>query len=371
SYVEIADDYGMHKLNSAYGRAKVVTTRELQAAGERDQKLIHRKSNQAGAKLLIQTIEELTGRTIDNYASINLLGFHEITQALGGVEVCLKEATQDVKSGADFPAGRQTISGLEALAFVRQRNGLPRGDLDRVVRQQVFMAGLARKTISAGTLTDAGKLSELSAALKKSVVLNQGWDVIDFARQMSGLSGGQVQFSTIPVGGDLETADGDALQVDPAQVQEFIAGLSGSVQNDKPSNDEPDPANAQISVDVMNGTGITGLAAQVLEKLGSLGFTAGTTGDVPAQDITTIKHAPGEQAAGQQVADSLPGSAQLAEDQAIPPGKVMVLIGADFPQDGGGHTGGGGSQPQGGEQSESQQPEDEKPITADGVRCVY
>jgi len=373
SYVEIAQDYGQHKLNSAYGRAKIVTTRELQDAGEKDQKMVHRKSNQAGAKLLIETVEELTGRTVDNYASINLLGFYEITKAVGGVEVCLKNDTEDIKSGADFKKGKQTVSGVQALAFVRQRNGLPRGDLDRVVRQQVFMAGLARKMISAGILTDPGKLGDMQEAIKKSVVLNQGWDIVDFARQMSGLSGGQMQFQTIPVGGDISTGDGDALQVDPAQVQQFIAGLSTSV---KPkTGGQPDPANAEVTVDVMNGTGITGLAAKVLEGLGSSGFTTGATGDVEARETTVVRHAPGEETNAQKVVDALAGPATAEPDPALPPGKVTVLIGADYPQDGGSH-GGGGSQTQGDEEpaapteSTTGDPADEKPITADGVRCV-
>lgn len=378
SYVAIAQDYGQHKLNSAYGRAKVVTTREMQEAGETDQKKIFRESNKAGANLLIETIEELTGRTIDNYASINLLGFYEITQAVGGVEVCLKNATQDNKSGADFPAGKQTVSGVQALAFVRQRQNLPRGDLDRVVRQQVFMAGLARKIISAGTLTDPGKLGQLQEAIKKSVVLNEGWDIVDFARQMSGLSGGQVQFQTIPVGGDISTADGDALQVDPTQVQQFIAGLS---KGQKKPPGQPDPANAEVTVDVMNGTGITGLAAKVLESLGGSGFTKGVTGDVDTQETTVVKHAPGEEAAAQKVIAALAGPATAQSDPAIAPGKVNVLIGLDYPQDGGGggDTNGGGSQPAGDEPTDpgtstgtstSGQPQDEKPITAGGVRCV-
>ncbi|MFS8582929.1 MAG: LCP family protein, partial [Limnochordales bacterium] len=110
------------------------------------------------------TVEELTGRKIDNYASVNLLGFYEITEAVGGVEVCLKQATSDKDSGADFAAGHQTISGGDALAFVRQRHGLPRGDLDRIVRQQAFMAGLAKKVLSTQTLTDPDKLNDLVAA---------------------------------------------------------------------------------------------------------------------------------------------------------------------------------------------------------------
>jgi len=376
SYVEIADGYGMHKLNSAYGRAKVVKARELREAGETDEKVIYRKSNQAGAKLLIKTVEELTGRKIDNYASVNLLGFYEITKAIGGVEVCLKQATQDDKSGADFPAGRQIISDVKALAFVRQRHGLPRGDLDRVVRQQVFMAGLARKVISAGTLSNPEKLSKLAEALKKSVVLNEGWDILDFAKQMSGLSGGQVQFTTIPVRGDITTPeDGMALEVDPQEVQDFIASLSGVGK--KKVKDKPDPAHAQVTVSAMNGVGVTGLAAGVLEKLSSLGFKTGTTGDIPPQDVTVVKHAPGEQKFGQMVVDALPVSARLQEDKALGPGQVHVLIGADYPTDGGGHTVGGGSQTQGAVQqaqlrpAQQQQDDDDKPITADGIRCVY
>ena len=68
-----------------------------------------------------------------------------ITDALGGVDVCLKDAVYEPLSGADFPAGWQKLDGPKALSFVRQRHDLPRGDLDRVVRQQVVMASLARK----------------------------------------------------------------------------------------------------------------------------------------------------------------------------------------------------------------------------------
>lgn len=227
SYVDIPG-YGKHKINSAYPRGRNVERERLLAAGMKPGQELERRAHQAGARVLLKTVEKLTGRTIDHYASLNLLGFYDITQAIGGVEVCLKKPVQDVKSHADFPAGRQVISGRDALAFVRQRHGLPRGDLDRVVRQQVFMTGLVRKTLSTGTLTDPAKLNNLIEAITRSVVLSRGWDIMAFAQRMSTLSGGQVEFRTIPVGSlALPTPmDGAAVEVDPQQVRQFIASLS-------------------------------------------------------------------------------------------------------------------------------------------------
>lgn len=374
SYVDIPG-YGQHKINSAYGRGKVVERRRLQEEeGVKDPKELELRSNQEGAKVLIATIEQLTGKTIDNYASINLLGFYQITKAIGGVDVCLKNPVSDIKSHADFPAGEQTISGTDALAFVRQRHGLPRGDLDRVVRQQVFMAGLANKVLSAGTLANPGKLNALLDAITKSVVLNQGWDVFGFAQQLGGLSGGQIQFKTIPVLDlNLRTpADGSAVEVDPDEVRAFVVGLS---KNSKPGGAPPptrDPANEQVTVDVMNTTGTQGLAASVSEAVSAWGFKPGTVGNSSPRDSTVVRHAPGDEESARKVADALAGNAQLEADPAAQPGRITVFLGADYPTDD--SASGGGSQPQAhpaqvAPPSESPLNEDKK-ITADRVTCV-
>ena len=62
---------------------------------------------------------------------------------------------------------------------MRQRHGLPGGDLDRIVRQQVFMAAVANKLLSTGTLTDPAKLAGLQDAARRSVVLDENWDVAE------------------------------------------------------------------------------------------------------------------------------------------------------------------------------------------------
>ncbi|WP_132879495.1 LCP family protein [Tamaricihabitans halophyticus] len=333
TYVDIPG-YGQHKLNSAYARAKATARNELQQEGVADSSELEVRSNQEGAKNLIGTVEQLTGTTIDHYAEVNLLGFSEITKAVGGVEVCLNEPVQEEYSGANFQAGVQTISGAKALSFVRQRHGLPRGDLDRIVRQQVFMAGLAQRILSAGTLADQGKLNELIEAMKKSVVLDQGWDILGFAQRMRGLTGGQIEFDTIPIENmELYTPeDGVALEVDPARVQEFVSGLTGEPKpdNNGGGQSDSDADNSAITVDVFNASGETALAATVSEALTSDGFGTGITGNAESRTSTVVRHPPGEEANAEQVVGQLGSPATAEPDPNVPSGHVSVLLGTDY-----------------------------------------
>ncbi|UOZ06307.1 LCP family protein [Amycolatopsis sp. WQ 127309] len=223
SYVDIAGGYGKHKINSAYSRGKNAAMSGLRAQGLSGAQL-EVAANEAGAKTAIQTVEKFTGLTVNHYASINLAGFDALSQAVGGVEVCLKAPVHDTYSGADFPAGPQTLSGAQALAFVRQRHGLPGGDLDRIARQQAFLSAMAKTVLNAGTFTSPSKLNALVSAVQGSVVLDRGWDVLSFAQQLRGMTSGAIGFATIPVQSlSLATpSDGDAVKVDPGQVQQFV-----------------------------------------------------------------------------------------------------------------------------------------------------
>ncbi len=228
SYVDIAGGFGRHKLNSAYARAKLARADQLRAAGK-SESTVERESTTAGRRNLIATVSALTGLHVDHYAEIGLYGFSEITKAVGGVPVCLAAPVHDSYSGADFRAGPQLLRGVNALKFVRQRHGLPGGDLDRVRRQQAFLAGLANRLFSAGTLADPGRLTHLVDALTRSVVLDRDWDLLAFAQQVAGLTGDHIEFSTIPtIRPDLSTpSDGSAVEVDAAQVRSYVRGLLG------------------------------------------------------------------------------------------------------------------------------------------------
>ncbi|WP_410590891.1 LCP family protein [Amycolatopsis sp. lyj-23] len=244
------------KINSAYGIAKAHFAQQLREQGEHDQAKIERDSDTEGRRVLVQTVQDLTQVRVDHYAEINLLGFYLLTEALGGVKVCLNHATEDKDSGANFRRGEQTVSGGEALSFVRQRKNLPRGDLDRIVRQQAFLSSALHQLLSAGTLTSPGTMNDLMDAVHRSLTLDPGLDLLQFAQQAKGLASGDLAFATIPVvTANGRSADGQSIvQVDVKAVREFVASLAG----------RPAPAAARPASGGGSGSGAAPAAAPLL-----------------------------------------------------------------------------------------------------------
>ena len=230
SYVTVPG-FGVHKINSAYRWGMLDAKSTLAAQGISGREL-ERLARQAGGRKLVQTVEQLTGVTLDHYAEVNLAGFYEIAQAVGGVPVCLTAPVHDSYSGADFAAGPQTVSGAAALAFVRQRHGLPRGDLDRILRQQAYLSGLVHRLFSGGVLTNPEALAALRQAIARYVIIDPGWNLAGLLEQAGSMSEGSIDFRTIPTGRtDLPTPAGQAVQVDRAQVQQFMAELASASDN--------------------------------------------------------------------------------------------------------------------------------------------
>jgi LCP family protein required for cell wall assembly len=217
------------KINAAYGAVKFLTAERLQAEGVTNFEERQKKSDEAGRKALVQSVQELTGMRVDHYAEINLYGFYLLTEVIGGVPVCLKAATSDPNSGANFKAGEQLVQGGDALSFVRQRN-MPGGDLGRIARQQAFMSAAVKKLLSAGTLTDPSRLSGLMDAVNKSVVVDEGLNIATLAQQAQSLATGSVEFATIPVTNiDFRNERGQSVvTVDREAVKAFVAQLVGA-----------------------------------------------------------------------------------------------------------------------------------------------
>ncbi|MFD9703282.1 LCP family protein [Lentzea sp. NPDC059081] len=162
---------------------------------------------------LTAAVERATGTKVDHHAAVKMSEFGKISQVIGGVEVCLKADTTDPATRTRFPAGRQTLAGDGALAFLRQRQGLPHGDLDRVRRQQMFLVGLASQVTKDKALALA---REASGAIK----VDAGWDVLDFAQRFTGAMG--ISVTTLPVGEPLYRENGFAYEADPAKSKEFV-----------------------------------------------------------------------------------------------------------------------------------------------------
>lgn len=223
SFVEIAGNRGRHKINSAYRRglqdAEEALARQTLTSTERE-----RRVREAGRRTLVATVEDLTGVRVDHFAEVNLAGFLEITDALGGVPVCLNQPVREIRSGIDLPAGPQLVSGPDALAFVRQRHGLDDGDLDRIGRQQAFLAGLTSTVTTSDVMRDPVRLNRLAQAVSRYVVLDRGWNVQELVGQVRRVAAGELTFETIPTGTPaLHTpVDGIAVEVDPDAVRAFV-----------------------------------------------------------------------------------------------------------------------------------------------------
>lgn len=333
AYVNVPD-IGMAKINSAFGSTKEAERIRLVDKGVSDSEA-DRKSTEVGREVLIKSVANLTGITVDHYAEVGLLGFVLLTNAVGGVDVCLNAPVNEPLSGANFPAGVQTLDGANALSFVRQRHDLPRGDLDRIVRQQVFMASLVSEVLSAKTLSDPGKLSSLTSAVQRSVVIDDDWDIIDFAKELQNLAGGKVQFSTIPVL-DINgmTAYGESIvKVDPKEVKKYVAGLVGAEVDDEETTTPPAPTvnTGSITVDVANGGNIAGLASGVSEVLSALGYREGEVGNNTGADVaeTTVFATSADDDAALAVADAL-GGLTVESDSSLPKNTVRVVLADDY-----------------------------------------
>ena len=301
--------HGMNKLNAAFS---------LGGGGS---------NPTSGAKLLIQTVQDLTGLTIDHYVRVSLLGFYTIAQALGPVQVCLNNAVDDPYSGANFPAGVSTLDAKQALSFVRQRHGLPRGDLDRVVRQQYFLSVEAHKFLSAGTLLNPGKLTATLDAVSGSLETDPGLNFLQLAGQLQGLTGGKIKSATIPVSGTPTiTVDGQDLsivQVDTAAMPAFIQSLEG-VPSAYDSATAAKPADTTVTV--LNGGSQNGAAGTATQTFAAAGFKTGTAGDAATTATTTIQYPKGQESQAKAVAALLPGAA-VQETGSVK--GVTVVLGDD------------------------------------------
>ncbi|WP_194827138.1 LCP family protein [Nocardia sp. XZ_19_231] len=328
AYVDIGGQ-GKAKINSAYGSTKETERAELLDDGKSEAEA-ERASTKAGRQALIKSVATLTGITVDHYAEVSLLGFVLLTDSVGGVEVCLNQAVDEPMSGADFPAGRQRLDGQEALSFVRQRHDLERGDIDRIVRQQVFMAQLVGQLLNAKILANPGKLSEISEAVGRTVVLDEDWDVLAFLQQLKDLSGGKVEFETIPVSdlNSMTSAGESVVKVDPKTVQSFVAGLVGEEEQEATA---PKIDTSTVTVNVLNAGGATGLAGKVSAALTGKGFKEGTVGNYTGGTVSSsrVLAADVDDPKAAAVAEALGGLTVVA-DATVSADTVSVVLASDY-----------------------------------------
>ncbi|MCV7330814.1 LCP family protein [Mycobacterium cookii] len=321
--------YNHIKIKEAYGLTKQYVEQKMINKGVSDQKELETKGREAARAATLKAVRKLTGVPIDYFAEVNLAGFYDLAQSLGGVDVCLKHAVYDSYSGADFPAGRQTLDAEQALAFVRQRHGLENGDLDRTHRQQAFLSAVMHQLQDSGTFTDIGKLKGLMAVARKDVVLSSGWDEDQF-RRMGALAGGSIEYRTLPVVRYDNINGQDVNIIDPAAIKAEVAAAFGS-SSSTPSTIAESPSPSTV-VDVINASSTSGLATKVARTLKHDGYTTGSVRDRVKGEpsTTTIEYAPGAESDAKEVASMLGIDPPDHPNRTLQYGHVEVIVDDNF-----------------------------------------
>jgi LCP family protein required for cell wall assembly len=188
-----------------------------------------------GPGCTLLTIESITGLKIPYLAMINFKGVIEMSNAVGGVDVCVANRIHDTYTRLDLGPGMHTLQGLQALQFLRTRHGIGDGsDLSRISNQQVFMSSLFRKIKSDGVLTNPVYLYSLASAAARNMTLSSNMTdlsvLVGLASSLKKVSPDTMTFIQVPSQGGMPAPNQGRVQLVPDQAQLLFTKL----QNDEP-----------------------------------------------------------------------------------------------------------------------------------------
>ncbi|MFC7828061.1 LCP family protein [Streptomyces sp. NPDC057375] len=308
----------------------------------------------------MRTVTELTGVKPDNFMVADFNAVKTLSSAVGGVEVCLAKDINDPDSHLNLPAGKHTIEGEDALAFVRTRHSVGfGGDLSRIELQQQFLSSLMRKLKSNDTLTSPTKMVKLAEAGTKALTVDAKLDDIgklkDLGLELGKLDTKNLTFATVPVKDNPaeKTPVTVVLKEEPAQqVFDMIkndVSFTEVKKKEKEKKKKEDAAVAarlegaksdpsEIRVRILNGGASSGSAGRELTYLqNEAGVTKSeNAGNAPA-DIakTTLEYAPDQADQARALAEILglsgaamkPGES-VTNSQGLP--TMTLTLGKDF-----------------------------------------
>ncbi|MFF7070065.1 LCP family protein [Streptomyces pseudovenezuelae] len=296
-----------------------------------------------GPACQVATIHQLTGIPIDHFVKLDFSGVVKMSDAVGGVSVCVNSNVYDTYSHLKLSRGDHTLKGEAALEFVRSRHGFgDGGDLGRTVSQHIFLSAMIRKFKSAGTLTDPTAVYALADAATKALTVDDGLGsvkkLIGLAADVNKVPTKRMTFTT------MQTA------VDPNDTNRVVVGAgakalfssiaadrslsTGSGKKSSAAASATATASAvpasRIAVTVENGTEITGRASDVANALTDQGFSsATTTANAPSRaTTTTLTYGTGQKAEAQTVAKAL--GLRTSHLEQGTGGGLTLVIGGDW-----------------------------------------
>ena len=310
-----------------------------------------------GPACTIATVESLTNIHIDHFVEVNFQGFQRMVNALGGVSICLRKPINDPirfvgghyqGSGLVLPAGTSTLKGTQALAFVRARYGVGDGsDIGRIKDQQLFISAVIRKATSAGLLVDIPALYRFLDAATKSIRTDPKFGLSqlkNLADRLHGLKPGTVSLLTVPFLFNAPGVPSADIGWDPVKAPALWTALrrdqplpgQATSKPSKPSS-SPSPGGngltippSAITVQVLNGTGETGIAHRVAAELAAEGFHA-VPGNASIRGVTrtVVRYGASRNESSMTVAAAVKGSARQL-DPTLRATTIQLVIGSDF-----------------------------------------
>lgn len=301
-----------------------------------------------GPSLLIKTITADLGIPIDHFAEVNFDTFRDITDAVGGVKFWFPTPARDPYSLLSVPAaGCVTLTGNQALAFVRSRhyeyfqngqwNFEAESDLARIQRQQAFVKKMIKK--AEGEFTNPIALNGIIAGVTKNLTVDQGFStgfILGLAKQMRRVDAGAIPTETLPTFPEV-IGGADVLGLQQPQAGQMIAAFNalGATpgQGGTPAGATGTVAPSSVSIEVANGSGVAGQAADAVAALKSAGYDA-TVDTAGGSGFTNnvIRYAPDSKAAAVQLQAQLAGGATLEEDSSLTPTpyNLKLITGSDW-----------------------------------------
>ncbi|MBG6182718.1 LCP family protein required for cell wall assembly [Arthrobacter sp. CAN_A214] len=305
-----------------------------------------------GPGCTVAAINSLTGLSIDHFMMADFDAVKELSETLGGVEVCVTEPVEDEYSGLSLPAGTSEVEGEQALAFLRTRHAFgDGGDAGRIKAQQAFLASMARKVQAEETLSNLPRLYSIAETITRNLTVDDGLSqvtaLLKLADRVKDVDLGNMAFVTVPT--MPWELDPNRLVLDEEAAEPLFAAMredrsltepspspspapsgdSGSDETEAPAPARPAIDAAAVPVTVVNGTGSAARATRVQAMLVAEGYESAQTLESIGAPVTQVYFGAGYDAAAAEIA-ALFGidAAQLIPSPSAV--GVEVLVGADF-----------------------------------------
>nr|WP_198011589.1 MULTISPECIES: LCP family protein [unclassified Arthrobacter] len=374
-------DYGTAEDSTGYGQSDVMMMMDISADNKRvsvisfprdllvdipectDQKtkqvfparsgvMINEAMKEAGIGCAVDTVNKITGLEIDHFMMADFNAVKELSNAVGGVEVCVSDAVYDPDSRLRLPAGNSQVQGEQALAYLRTRHAFADGgDLGRIKAQQGFLSSLTRKIKDDGTLSDPQKMLKIADVVTQNLTVDDGLasvpSLLTIGNRLKNIDISKVAFVAVPT--TPAPTDPNRLTVAEPAASQLFAALRKDVDltdptatpspTAEPSESAPAPTPTETPlppydkalqpVTVANGTGVPARTQEITQAIIAGGFTQ--VAPLVAQPVakTAVYYGPGFEDVAADVAALL----EIPATQVLPAAGVsgvQVYLGTDF-----------------------------------------